>query len=137
MGGSLFLWSCDEVEVLGDPRPVPLEGLDVGPDAGPGGGEVMIVEVEVQEVDVPGRLDVMGDVGLDDLPRDGQRGRLRVVVDVAVTGAKQFLVLLDEESREERRAEYVAGADTGCRVVGGEFCPLLQPLLEDAETDLT
>ena len=63
-----------KVEVLGDPRSVPLEGLDVGLDAGPGGGQVVVVEVEVQEVDVPERLDAIGDIGRNDLPRDGQRG---------------------------------------------------------------
>ena len=41
------------------------------------------------------------DVGLDDLARDRQRRVLRVVVDVAVAGALQLLVLLVEQPREQ------------------------------------
>ncbi len=71
---------------------------------GSGVGEVVVVEVEVQQIDVPGRLDAIGHVGRDDLARDRQRRRLRVVVDVAVAGREQLRVLLVEQAREERRS---------------------------------
>src|SRR5207249_7826488 len=97
-----------------------LEGVEVGPDAGPGRGQVVVVEIQVQEVDVPGNLVAIGHVGGDDLPRDRQGGRLRIVVDVAVPRAEQLFVLLGEQAAEERRVEAVAGAGAGRRVVGGK-----------------
>jgi hypothetical protein len=46
--------------------------------------QVFVVEVDVDQIDVPRRLERSGDVGLDDLSRDGQCGVLRVVVDIPV-----------------------------------------------------
>src|SRR6202022_4923411 len=77
-----LLASGTKVKVLSDPRSVALEGLDVRLDAALGGGQVEVIEVEVQEVDVPREFDAIADIGRDDFPRDGQRGGLRVVVDV-------------------------------------------------------
>src|SRR5687767_961717 len=91
-----LLASDNKIEILGDPRPIPLEGLDVTPDTRPGGGEVVVAEVEVQEVDVPGRLYVIGNIGRNDFPGYGQGGCLRVVVDISVTSTKQLRVLLIE-----------------------------------------
>jgi hypothetical protein len=51
-----LLGSDSKIEILGHPRSVSLEGLDVGPDAGSGIGEIVIVQVQVQEIDVQGQL---------------------------------------------------------------------------------
>jgi len=63
--------SSREVEVGGDACAVALEGFEVAGDAFTRDGEVLVVEVEVEQVDVPGRLDVAADVGGDDLAGDG------------------------------------------------------------------
>src|SRR4029453_5656844 len=66
--------SDNKIEILGDPRSVSLEGLDVGPDAGSCIGEFVIVQVQVQvqEIDVPGQLGAIGHVGSEDLAADGR-----------------------------------------------------------------
>src|SRR4029453_14773666 len=51
-----LLGSYNKIDILGDPRSLSLEGLDVGPDAGSGIGEIVIVQVQVQEIGVPGHL---------------------------------------------------------------------------------
>src|SRR5437016_6488427 len=81
-----LLLSDNKIEILGDPRSVSLEGRDVGPDAGSGSGEIVIVQIQVQEIDVPGQLAAIGNVGRGDFARDGQRGGFRIVVNVAVAG---------------------------------------------------
>src|SRR5712692_1145035 len=89
MAGSLLLLHCRgcrglEIQVLCDAGAVPAECIHVPADPPPRLRQVFIVEVDVEQIDVPGRLERDGDVGLDDLARDGQRGRLRVVVDIPV-----------------------------------------------------
>ncbi len=46
--------------------------------------QVLVVEVDAEQIDVPRRLERSRDVGLGDLSRDGQCGVLRVVVDIPV-----------------------------------------------------
>src|SRR5687768_9178500 len=72
----LLVDSRAEVEVLGDARAVALEGFEVAGDALARHRQVLVVEVEVEQVDVPGRLAVARRVGGDDLARDRQRGVL-------------------------------------------------------------
>ena len=75
----------NKIEVLGDPRSVSLEGLDVGPDAGSGSRRGRgCSRFRFRRSMYQGGLARLVDVGRDDLAGDGQRGRLRVVVDVAV-----------------------------------------------------
>src|SRR5438874_7303471 len=131
-----LLGSDNKIEILCNPRSVSLEGLDVGPDAGSGIGEVVIVQVQVQEIDVPGQLDAIGHVGSDDLACDGQRGRLRIVVDVAVTGGEQLLVFFVEQAGKKRQIERIAGFGARLRVVLVELRALVKPFPEDADPDL-
>src|SRR4029450_226669 len=97
-----LLGSDNKIEILGDPRSVSLEGLYVGPDAGSGIDEIVIVQVQVQEIDVPRQLGAIAHVGSDDLTSDGQRGRLRIIVDVAVAGGEQLLVFFVEQAGKTR-----------------------------------
>src|SRR4029450_5080492 len=97
-----LLGSYNKIEILGDPRAVSLEGPDVGRAPGAGGGEIVIVQVQVQQIDVPGQLDAIGNVGRDDLARDWQRCRLRIIVDVAIAGSEQLLVLFVEQPGKQR-----------------------------------
>ena len=75
-----------EVQVLRDPRAVLAEGIGQQPDPPLRLVQIRVIEVDVEQVDVPRQLHRVADVGLDDLARDGQRGALRDVVDVAVAG---------------------------------------------------
>src|SRR5215468_6738379 len=63
----------DEVGVVGDAGSVLLEAREIVPDPGAGPVEIFIVQVQVQEVDVPGRLDPAQHVVLGDLAGDRQR----------------------------------------------------------------
>src|SRR5512141_337687 len=92
---------CAEVGVVGEAGAVALEGVQVGLDALPGAREVVVVEVQVEQVDVPGRLDRVLDVAGGDLAGDRQRGALRVVVHVAVLRLEQLPVLLGEQPLEQ------------------------------------
>jgi hypothetical protein len=73
-----------EIQVLRDPGAVPAECIHVLADPLPRPHQVFVVEVDVEQIDVPRRLERSGDAGLDDLSRDGQCGVLRVVVDIPV-----------------------------------------------------
>ena len=80
----------------------------------------MHAEVDVQQVDVPRQFAAVQDVGFDDLPRNGQRRVLRVVVDVTVRGAAQFRVLLGEQPDEQRFREFASGLRTRFRIGVGQ-----------------
>ncbi len=69
-------------------------------------------EVDVQQVHVPRQLERLRHVGLDDLPRDRQRRRLRVVVDVAVARALQLVVLLGDQPPAQLEREQLTLRDT-------------------------
>src|SRR6202521_5632407 len=109
-----------EIQVLGDARAVSVEGIEVERDALAGSRQIVLVQVEVQQIDVPRRLDGVEHVGLDDRPRDRQRRLLRVVVDVAVARSQELPVLLLEETREQLPGQGSARLDAGFRVAAGE-----------------
>ena len=96
----------------------------------------MVVQVEVQQVDVPRRLDRVRDIALDDLPGDGQRRILRVVMDVPVPRPAQLRVLLCRQPVEQFGCERISGLHPARHIVSGEARPLVKPFPEDAETDL-
>src|SRR5262249_19708403 len=83
-----------EVEVFGDPGAVGLECLHVPGDALPRAPEIVVIQIEVEQVDVSGRLDGSADVACDDFPRDGQGRVLGIVVTVPVAGPPQLRILL-------------------------------------------
>src|SRR6202035_4037929 len=125
-----------EVEVRGQAGAVRGEGAEIAGDALAGGPQIVEVEVDVEEVDVPGGLPRAPHVRRDDRARDRQRRRLGVVVDVAVAGRQKLGELLVEQAGEERRGERVARLDSGFAVLLGEGGALVQPLPEDAGPDL-
>src|SRR5215203_3976000 len=126
--------AASEFEVLRDAGAALLERVGEQPDAAAGFAEVGVVQVDVQQVDVPGQLLRAGDVGRDDFPCDRQRRGFRIVVNVTVACGEQLRVLLLEQPREQRRGEHVAGLDPAL-VVRGEWGLLVQPLPQDAQAD--
>src|SRR5712691_9914892 len=84
----------DEVQILGYPRAILAEGVHVQPNPLPPQLEVVVVQVEVEKVDVPRRLDVGRDVGADDLAGDGQGRVLRDVVNVPIARAEKSPIFL-------------------------------------------
>jgi hypothetical protein len=71
----------------------------------------VVLQVDVEQVDVPRQFDIVRHVGFDDLPGDGQRRLLRRIVNVAVAGALKLLVLLGEKSLAQFSREPVARVD--------------------------
>src|SRR6202040_2712761 len=96
-------WSGLEIQVPRDSGAVLAERVSQQPNSTSGLGQVVVVEIDVEQVDVPRQLDV----GQDDLPSDWQRGVLRDVVDVSIARAPQFLVLLGEQAQEQRGGEWI------------------------------
>src|SRR5712692_6011177 len=123
-----------KVEVLRDSRAVGAKRLREQTDSPLAFGQIVVIEIDVEQVDVPGQLDVVHDVGLDNRPGDGQRGVLRDVVDIPVARSAQLLVLLDEKPREQLFREEVARLDAHL-VVFGQPGVLVKPFPQDAETD--
>src|SRR5687767_7643720 len=105
-----------EIEVPGQARAVPPERRKKAGDAFASRPEVMDVEIQVEQVDVPRRLGVFAQIGFDDSASDRQRAGLRIVVDVSVVGCEQLGVLLVEQAIEARASEAVSRADTGVRI---------------------
>src|SRR5215216_5047679 len=68
-----------EVQVLGDSRPVLMKRLREQAYSPSGLRQVVVIQVAVEQVDVPRPFDIIGDVGLDDLACDGQGRVLRCV----------------------------------------------------------
>src|SRR5882672_6608352 len=61
-------------------------------------GQIVVVEIDIQQVDIPGKLDAVHHVGFDNLSRNRQRGVLRRIVNVAVAGLPEFVVFLGKQS---------------------------------------
>src|SRR5262245_1881423 len=101
-----------EVEVVGDTGAVLAECVGQKTDATLRLVQIVVVEVDVEKIDVPGQLDVGQHVGLDDLAGNRQRGCLGHVVDVAIAGAPQLLVFLGQQPRKQRGGKCVASLDT-------------------------
>src|SRR5262249_14615379 len=109
-----------EVQVLGDSGAVLTERVREQTDPPSGLRQVAVLEVDVEQVDVPRQFDIVRDVGLDDLPCDRQGRVLRRVVDVAVAGVAELRVLLGEEPLEQFARQPLARLDTNLVVVCGE-----------------
>ncbi len=101
-----------------------LERREVAGHAISGGPEVVIVQVEVQQIDVPGWLDSGPGICLDDGASDREGGRFRVIVDVAVARPEKLAVLLIQEPPEEPGA----GPGAGLGIVLRQPGALVQPL---------
>src|SRR5690606_10906637 len=99
-------------------------------------GEVVVVEVDVEQVDGPGQLAVFVYQAPHDLAGDRQGRGLRGGKDIPVVGGEELCVLLVEQALEQVLGERVASGDAGLRVVGGKRRLLVQPLPEDADADL-
>ena len=89
-----------EVQVLRDARPLLPKRLREQPYPPLGLRQVAGFQGDVEQVDVPRQFDILGHVGFDDLPRDGQRRVLRRVVNVPVAGIAELLIFLAEEPLE-------------------------------------
>ena len=83
------------------------------------------------------RLMLSRSIDFDDLPGDGERRVLRRVVNVAVAGIAELLVLLGEEPPAQFRGEPVARLDANRVIVRGEGRVLVKPFPKDAETNFT
>ena len=95
----------------------------------------MIIEIDIQQIDVPRYLGLVEHILFNDLPSDRQRGRLRNSVDIFVVCLEQLSILLREQSSEGSRRKYVSGFRTGFDVVFGQCCLLVNPFPEDTEAD--
>src|SRR5690349_16269416 len=73
-----------EIEIPRNPRAVLAERLEVHVDAALRFRAIVVVQIQVEQIDVPGRLHRLGHVALHDLARNRQGRPLRVVVDVAI-----------------------------------------------------
>src|SRR4029079_4621912 len=124
-----------EIQVLGDASAVLAERVREQPNPPLRLVQVGVVQIDVEQVDVPGQLHVVHDIGLHDLAGDRQGRALRDVVHVAVAGALQLVVLLFEQRLEQLAREGVARLHTDL-VVLGQRRPLVQPLPQDAQADL-
>ena len=93
-----------EVQVLRNSPPILPKRLRQQPYPPFGLRQVVVFEIDVEQVDVPRQFDIVRDVGFDDLPCDGQRRVLRRVVNVAVAGMAEFVVLLADEYAKLRNA---------------------------------
>ena len=78
------------VQVLGDPRSILTKRFREQAYSPSGLRQIVVLEVDVEQVDVPRQFDIVHDVGFDNLPGDGQSRVLRVVVNVAVAGLRSF-----------------------------------------------
>src|SRR5215207_10687249 len=80
------MWS--EVWIRSEAHAALFEGLLKHADPAPRFGEIGVVQIDVEEIDVPRQLVLAGHIGLDDLPRNRQSGGLRPVVHVPVAGVE-------------------------------------------------
>ena len=79
------------------------EGGKIVLDTPAGTCQIMVVEVEIEQVNVPGGLERIFNVTRNDLAGDGQGGFLGVVVHIPVFRLAQLLVLLGHQLVEETR----------------------------------
>ena len=79
-----------------------------------------MVEVEVEKINIPGRLDVRQDVSEDDFSGDGQRRALGVVVNVSRVRPEELLVFLRQELLKQLGGERIARLRAGGSVALGE-----------------
>ena len=78
--------------------------------------QIHVVEVEVEQVHVPGGLERILHIFGHDLPGDGQGGLLGIVVDIPVFGPAQLVVLLGQDLVEERGGQRIAGLNAAGRI---------------------
>jgi hypothetical protein len=125
-----------EVQILGDSGPILAKRFREQPDSPFRLRQVVVSEVEVEQVNVPRQFDLLPDVGLDDLPCDRQRRVLGGIMNVAIAGLAELLVLLGQQPLAQLGREPIAGLDAHRSIVRGERCLLVQPFPQDAQTNL-
>ncbi len=88
--------------------------------------QVVVLDVDVEQVDVPRQFDVVQDLGFDVLQCDSQSRVLRPIVYVAVAGIAELLVIFGEEPLAQFRGERLACLDTNLHLLHQLFPSLLR-----------
>src|SRR5215204_5630443 len=100
-------FSGREVQVLGDPGPILMEGFGKTVYPFPRFGEVMDIEVDIEKIDVPRCFYVIHNVGLHNLSCNRQRRLLGYVMDITIAGFLKLFVLFEEKPRAQLACESV------------------------------
>ena len=81
-----------KVQIVSDSGSILFQSLHIEAYPFLGHFQVVVVEVDVEQIDVPRHFDRIQDVGLHNFPSNGQGGCLGVIVYVFVFGLLQFFV---------------------------------------------
>src|SRR2546426_2061262 len=115
LGPHFFL--CREIQVLRDSGTVFAKRLCEQAYAVFGFVQILIVQIDVQQVDIPGQLHFIVYVGFNDFPGNGQRRVFRHIVNITIAGLAQLLVFLGKKARKQLGREPVARFYSGLLVV--------------------
>ena len=82
-----------EIQIFGDAGPVSRKCVEIHFDALPASLEIEVVDIEVEQIDVPRRLDAGPHVGIHNLPCYGKARGLGFVMHIPIASVPQLLHL--------------------------------------------
>ena len=96
----------------------------------------MIVQVDVQQVDIPGHFRFRQHVRFHNLARDWQGSRLRIVVEIFILRREATRIVFFKQLLEDLYREDVARLVSRVRIVFRQRRPLVNPFPQNAQSNL-
>ena len=125
-----------KVQVFGNPGAVFFECFHIEANPLFGHLQIVVVEVDVEQVNIPRYFNRGESVGLNNLPGDGERSSLGVIVHIFIFGLLYFVVLFLQQSFKQLRGEQISRFGTCLSIVFVQTPAFMQPFPQNAQPNL-